>query len=204
MNDQSQRKAVRSSAILTDAYVVGTILEECSKYDELVLLTDFTIGSLTNAEIKVEMSDMLYYNLAYDGQSANFTVGKTVTGSQSGAKGVIIKDTDGGATGTLVIQRTNTIDFFDDEAITDDNGTPGVAVVNGTLTVSDYTFHQVTAEIQDPTNSDMITILDTFKLSTTGKYRIRVPQTDRYIRISSKGTGTVTNSLLGIQAILKC
>lgn len=69
--------------------------------------------------------------LAYDTQTSNFAAGRTITGGTSGATGVIQSDTDGGATGTLVL-----IDivgaFVDNEIITD--GAGGSATVNGTLT----------------------------------------------------------------------
>lgn len=68
--------------------------------------------------------------LAYDTQTANFTVGDIVTGATSGAKGRIIADTDGGATGTLTLQDI-TGAFIDDETITTSGG--GSAKVNGAL-----------------------------------------------------------------------
>lgn len=71
--------------------------------------------------------------LAYDTQTANFTAGATVTGASSGATARIQADADGGATGTLtLIDITGA--FIDNEIITDNNGTPGSATVNGTLT----------------------------------------------------------------------
>lgn len=36
----------------------------------------------------------------------------------------------------------------------------------------------------------------------TGNYRIPIPINDRYIKISAKGTGTVTNSLMAIDGVL--
>ena len=50
------KKPVRSAAILTNSYVAGTVLEETHFYNQLVVLVDFTIGSLTTAELKVEFS----------------------------------------------------------------------------------------------------------------------------------------------------
>lgn len=38
--------------------------------------------------------------------------------------------------------------------------------------------------------------------TATGNYRLLIPITDKYIKVSAKGTGTVTNSLLSIDAIL--
>lgn len=48
---------VRSAAILTDAYVAGTILTDCESYNALFIDAYFTIGSLTNAILKVEFSE---------------------------------------------------------------------------------------------------------------------------------------------------
>lgn len=38
--------------------------------------------------------------------------------------------------------------------------------------------------------------------STTGKYKIVIPVSDIYIRVSAEGTGTVTGSLMTIDAVL--
>lgn len=70
--------------------------------------------------------------LAYDTQTANFTAGATLTGASSGATARIQADSDSGTTGTLTLIDISG-DFIDNEIITDDNGTPGSATVNGTL-----------------------------------------------------------------------
>lgn len=54
MQDISERKAVRSAAILTNTYVAGTTLDNVGKYNQLILLIKFTIGSLTDARVKVD------------------------------------------------------------------------------------------------------------------------------------------------------
>lgn len=80
--------------------------------------------------------------LAYDAQTANFTAGATITGATSGATARIQADADGGTTGTLTL-----IDivgeFENNEIITDDNGTPGSATVNGTLTAQNVALDTV-------------------------------------------------------------
>ncbi len=73
--------------------------------------------------------------LAYDAQTANFTAGAVVTGASSGATARIQADADGGTTGTLTLIDILG-DFLDNEIITDNNGTPGSATVNGVLTPS--------------------------------------------------------------------
>lgn len=69
--------------------------------------------------------------LDYDAQTANFTVGDTLTGGTSGATAVIMADSDSGTTGTLTLG--NIVgEFEDNETITDDSG--GSATANGVLT----------------------------------------------------------------------
>lgn len=70
--------------------------------------------------------------LAYDTQTANFSKGAILTGATSGATARIQDDSDGGATGTLTLIDIKG-EFIDNEIITDDNGSPGSATVNGTL-----------------------------------------------------------------------
>ena len=49
-------KSVRAAAILTSSYVAGTVIENAQKFNQLVLNLAFTVGSLTDAQIKVEAS----------------------------------------------------------------------------------------------------------------------------------------------------
>lgn len=70
--------------------------------------------------------------LAYDTQTANFTAGATLTGASSGATARIQADSDSGTTGTLTLIDISG-EFLDNEIITDNNGTPGSATANGTL-----------------------------------------------------------------------
>jgi len=88
------------------------------------------------------------FALAYDGGTAVFTVGKTLTGATSHATAVIVS-TGAAASGTLILH-TVTGTFLNDEAITDNNGTPGAAVVNGSI-----------AEAFDSNNEVMYTNVDT-------------------------------------------
>ena len=56
MNNYEPR-SVRDAAILTTSFVAGTLIEDVKQNNQLVLLVDFTKGSLTTAEIKLEFSD---------------------------------------------------------------------------------------------------------------------------------------------------
>lgn len=120
-------KSIRSAAILTTSYVAGNVIgtsagEDTYLLNQLVLYVDFTIGSLTTAEIKIEFSkDNTNW---YQSTSTSFSSG---TGATS---------------------------------------------------------------------------LGLYQLSATGKYRIALPTMDRYIRISAKGTGTVTGSSMAILALI--
>lgn len=74
--------------------------------------------------------------LAYDSQSANFTVGDILTGATSGATARITADSDSGITGTLTL--TDIVGtFIDNETIT--GSTTGSATVNGTISTSNAT-----------------------------------------------------------------
>lgn len=70
--------------------------------------------------------------LLFDNQTANFTANKILTGQTSGATAEIIAITDAGTTGYLTLG--NVIGTFqNNEEIRDDNGTPGIADINGTI-----------------------------------------------------------------------
>lgn len=117
---------VRSSLILTNSYVAGTVLDyknaNPALRNQLNILVNFTKGSLTTAEIKVEYSS--------DGSN-----------------------------------------YFQDTFEAISGGT-------STLSLGEYT------------------------ISSTGNYIISIPIKAAHIRISAKGTGTVTASLMEIDAIL--
>lgn len=68
--------------------------------------------------------------LTYDNQTANFSLGRLLTGETSGASGIICADSDSGTTGTLSLADVSE-GFIDNEAITDEAG--GRAQVVGAL-----------------------------------------------------------------------
>ncbi len=113
-------QSVRAAAVLTTSYVTGTVLEQKHDQNQLVLLVNFTIGSLTTAEIRVETSP----------------------------------------------DNTN---FYQE------------------------TFQSVSGGTATETRGE-------HTINATGLYRILIPIKDRYIRVSAKGTGTVTNSSMTIGA----
>ncbi|MRR49377.1 MAG: hypothetical protein EG825_00440 [Rhodocyclaceae bacterium] len=83
--------------------------------------------------------------LAYQAQTANFTLGDTLTGGTSGAKARIVADSDSGATGTLtLIDIVGT--FQNNEIITGALG--GSANVNGTITNQNAALLGSTTSIQ--------------------------------------------------------
>ena len=65
-------KPVRADAILTNAYVAGTVLENAQTSNVMTINYNFTKGSLTDAQIKVEVSTdgSTYYHLQSDSISA--------------------------------------------------------------------------------------------------------------------------------------
>jgi hypothetical protein len=70
--------------------------------------------------------------LQFDAQTANFTLGKILTGATSGATAIILEQVDGGATGTLTLGNIDGT-FEDNEPIADNNTVPGSATANGVV-----------------------------------------------------------------------
>lgn len=191
-----EKIAVRASLIPTTSYVAGTIIEDVNDRNQLIVLIDFTKGSLTSAEVKIEFATALRYNLAYDGQSANFTVGEIVTGKSTGAKGKVLVDTDGGISGTLLLGAVSGT-FLDDEVLT--GNVSGVAVANGTQADNSDWYQETASSVSGATSTE--TAIE-HALTATAKYRIAAPMNDRHIKISAKGTGTLTGSLIQIDALV--
>lgn len=63
------------------------------------------------------------------------------------------------------------------------------------------TYYQETFD-GSPSSGVITEALGTRKLTATGNYRISIPIKDNYIKISAIGTGTVTDSLLVLNAVL--
>lgn len=114
-------KTIRESSILTTSYVACELVEDLSGYNQLSLAVDFTKGSLTSAQIKLEY----------------FVAGKW-------AQEVASAVSSGISTDTLLE-------------------------------------HTITA---------------------TGVYNLLIPIKCSKIRVSAKGTGTVTDSLMAVSTVV--
>lgn len=75
--------------------------------------------------------------LLFDEQTANFTVGNEIVGATSGARGIIVAQSDAGTTGSLSLGSVSG-EFIDNELITEVSGS-GSARTNGTLTLGTVT-----------------------------------------------------------------
>lgn len=139
--------------------------------------------------------------LAFDGQTANFTAGRTVTGGTSGATATIIAVEDAGATGTLYLRSWSGVAFQDNETITDSLG--GSATVNGTISSpsNEVSLYATAREAQSGTTGEIVV---TGAGSGTHSVTV-VPQLDCYAAgpftagttaeydfIAAGGTGTET------------
>lgn len=83
-----QPYSIRSSAIVTNSYVAGTIIQANTSGDifdksQLLLLVNVTLGSLTTADIKVEFSPdgTNYYQETYDAIGTATASAVTITES---------------------------------------------------------------------------------------------------------------------------
>jgi hypothetical protein len=114
------------SVLSTFMQANGWTLHDTITSNDLVFFSTGTDGN-QNHYIRVTNEVRL---LDFDAQTANFTVGQTVTGALSGATGVLLSQVDAGTTGTLTLIDTNG-KFRDNETITD--GLGGSATANGRL-----------------------------------------------------------------------
>lgn len=125
---QTNGKIVVYTSALAGETLIGTVAGSSASWGEYYNNYIYVMGTGTS---KNDVSRIGPLNtLPYDAQSANFTVGLTVTGGTSGATGVIIADVDGGATGTLTLSNITGL-FVDNETITDTS--IGSATVNRSL-----------------------------------------------------------------------
>ena len=71
-------KAVRADAILTTSYVAGTVIDDCERYNQLMLALKYTKGSLTSFQIKVEYSfdGVTFYQQTFTSVSSEVSTGK--------------------------------------------------------------------------------------------------------------------------------
>lgn len=66
-----EQKTIRSAAILTNAYVAGTVITDLEQKNQMGLCVDFTIGSLTDLRVKVEyLVGNTYYQETFSAVSA--------------------------------------------------------------------------------------------------------------------------------------
>lgn len=70
--------------------------------------------------------------LSYDGGSAIFNEGATLTGGTSGTTATILQVIGDATSGVLYLSGITGAGFDDDETLSDDGGTPGAAVADGT------------------------------------------------------------------------
>jgi len=165
---------------------------------EIVLHTFALAGTAPTVAIVVDELITVGLSLAYDGQTANFTVGSKLTGYNfsggSNATGIITKDVDGGATGTLTLKNVQG-KFEDNMVIVDDGGTPGKALVNsatgGTVTkIIAGQWASVPAQAAD------LTVIDTFinpDLAAGDGDRGKVTPREFRLSVTEGGTWTDVN-----------
>jgi len=117
-------------------YLIIRTIKTLINVSSYVLPTDFK-NFRVGGVYKANAGKSTYRALNYDAETSPFTVGAILTGGTSGATGTIDEVVDYGTTGTLRL--SSSVDAFeDDETITDDNGTPGSATVNGGGIPFDY------------------------------------------------------------------
>lgn len=131
----------------TSSETAATVWKHQLQPGEVAQLVAKAVAQQTNGENYAAVSAVSAArcdsaDLVYDGQTANFTVGDTVTGQTSGATATIVADSDSGTTGTLSL--VNVVGtFVDNETIEDDSG--GSATVQGSITFNNAALMGTTA-----------------------------------------------------------
>ena len=158
-----------------------------------VIIRDFT-GTAPTLQVQVLHLADRRLNLAYDGQTANFTLGACVKGLWSNASGTIVADVDGGATGTLSLMKV-TGRFQDNEPLVDDDVTPGSAEVNSTTSgVWTFTEDGIYADTTALPAGASLTFESIHDPSVTAGYAHLHPVVQRYFRLKfTAGGGAITN-----------
>lgn len=215
-------QVLRDSTILTTSYVGGKVIGDfrdpsdtspcLQKENQINLMFDLTKGSIDSLEFKLEGAYEFLFDLAYDGQTGNFALGETVTGATSNASGIVVEDTDAGASGTLVIRMRNSgkdaTGFYDNEVLT--GSASGVAVVNGALnfqtaSISESSFFQETSSSWT-SGTDTLSLgshtIAAAGLAARDRFLFALSSKYPYYRVSFKGTGTMTSSLLQVTAMV--
>lgn len=183
---------------LTDIPADKDIVIDGDFADMQMIISNFT-G--TTQSIAFSLVELVYprLTLPYDGQTSNFTLGKKVKGKWSNAMGVIVADTDGGASGTLTLAQVSG-KFIDNEPIVDDNGTPGSATVNSATggtslyTEGDEYAASGTISVDGRTRVEVVTPLS--GSPATGHMHPILP---RLFRMKFTKGGTYTNLDLAIE-----
>lgn len=120
--DKSAIKNVRAATILTNGYVAGTVISDCHLYNELTLIIDFMIGSLTDAQVKIEFSeDGVIY--------ARETFGSVSAGVKTLSTGVLKL----AATGIFLYQIPVSTEFIKVSAIGTDTVTNSLLKIDAVL-----------------------------------------------------------------------
>ncbi len=126
---QGSSSGITTDGTVTTAWRSGEIPAGEVVFYEAIVLGNQRNGTNTGEYYIATSAKRPGFTLAYDNQTANFTVGATLTGATSGATARITADSDSGTTGTLTI-RSIIGAFIDNEVITDSSG--GAALANGT------------------------------------------------------------------------
>lgn len=125
---QGSSSGITTDGTATTAWRSGEIPAGEVVYYEAVVLGNQRNGTNTGEYHIATSAKRPGFTLAYDNQTANFTVGAVLTGETSGATALITADSDSGTTGTLTI-RSIIGTFIDNEVITGSSG--GSALANG-------------------------------------------------------------------------
>lgn len=157
----------------------------------------FTAGAWRTRALNTESGSItgggLVSVMAYDAQTADFTVGAVLTGGTSGKTAIIVADADGGASGTLKLVNLSGT-FQDNETITDDSGGSATSnIPSGVLNAGEFYLPAGTWMVEGSAPGEEVYRHQSRVYDITGSTSILTGTSER-ARVSS---GSQTRSLFG-------
>ena len=122
------------------------------------------------SDIKIQNVNL---DLAYDGQTVNFSVGDIVKGATSGSFGIVIADNDQGTSGTLTLGNV-TGPFQDDENLQVEDATGGGFTTHAVADGTGEIIHTTTKnyELGSSYNYDVIIDMNYYDIAGTQSYHM--------------------------------
>ena len=172
-----------------DANVVGQNAVPLATFNDLNNQTASATVISTYGDIDIYQ---VCGELDYDNQNTNFTLYETITGASSGHTAVVLADTDGGSSGTLIVGNA-TGTFTNNEQLNGSVGGSNMALANGTLDVSVTTIDKDLNNGNGAVPYDTVINCEAFTLANCYEYfKARTQRTSTFTFYQNDGSSLST------------